>query len=70
MYVLAASYQNIHLYFCNGMIFTLYGAILHISTSNFIISTNFKDYKVINLLDNSSIFCIHLFDVRLPDDDL
>jgi len=70
VYVLAASYQTIHLYFCNAMIFTLHIPILHISTTNFIISTNFKDYKVFNLLDKSSVFCIHLFDVRLPEDDL
>jgi len=36
---------------------------------NFMISTTFKD-KNFYLYDNSSVFYINLFDVRLPEDDL
>ena len=38
-------------------------------TANFMISTVFKDLNF-NLFDNSSVFYVSLFDVKLPEDYL
>jgi len=39
------------------------------STANLMISAIFKDLNF-NLFDNSSVFYVILFDVRLPEDEL
>jgi len=39
------------------------------SAANFMITKIFKDKKF-NLFENSSVFCLFLFDVKFLDDDL
>jgi hypothetical protein len=39
------------------------------SAANFMITKIFKDKKF-NLFENSSVFCLFLFNVKFPDDDL